>query len=338
MKTAIYIATLMMMSLISLSLHAQQDDLPVACGDQISRYGVHGTTGSDFVWEVDGGEIVNFFNDSVDIRWDANADKYIITVTETNIYGCTGEPYYAVLMVSSPFLDLGLDQDICSGEVYEIAPSMSKDLQLTWQDGTSGDTYQASATGSYWALGTDPYGCPISDTVDITVHALPVVDLGPDTMLCGDLQTLELDAQNEGAFYTWSTGDISQQIIVYNRDERQEISVEVEDVYGCIGTDTVVVEICNDPDFLIIPTAITPNGDGSNDTWQIDNLWVIENVKVDIYDRWGRRVFHSNGYSADQYWDGTDERGKELPMDSYYYVIEVGTGEKPKMGTVTIIR
>lgn len=338
MRTTLYIAFLFIFSFISFSISAQQTNLPTACGDQISRYGVHGTAGSDFVWEIDGGEIVNFYNDSVDVRWYPNADEYIITVTETNIYGCTGEPYYAVLMVSSPFLDLGFDQDLCSGEVYEITPSMSNNLELTWQDGTTGNSYEVSETGSYWAIGIDPNGCPVSDTVDITVRPLPVVDLGPDTMLCGELQTLELDAENPGAFYSWSTGDITQQITVYNRNERQEISVEVEDQYGCIGADTVVVDICEDADFLVIPTVITPNDDGSNDTWQIENLWVFENVTVDIYDRWGRRVFHSEGYDASQYWDGNDERGKELPMDSYYYVIDLGTGEKPKMGNVTIIR
>ena len=63
-----------------------------------------------------------------------------------------------------------------------------------------------------------------------------------------------------------------------------------------------------------------------------------DDVTVDIFDRFGNRVFHSNGYSSDKFWDGTNQKGKKLPMDAYYYVIDLHNGEVPFVGNVTLVR
>ncbi len=87
---------------------------------------------------------------------------------------------------------------------------------------------------------------------------------------------------------------------------------------------------------LNIPTAFTPNGDGYNDTWVIDNIQLYPEAVIEIYNRWGELIFRSDkGY--DNPWDGTF-RGRELPIDSYYYVIDPGKGKEPFTGTVTIIK
>ena len=81
----------------------------------------------------------------------------------------------------------------------------------------------------------------------------------------------------------------------------------------------------------MIPTAFTPNGDGANDAWIIDNL--SEDASVRIYDRHGTIIFSSNdGYTRP--WDGTS-RGSRLPAGSYLYLIQNGP-DKYK-GTATIL-
>ena len=82
---------------------------------------------------------------------------------------------------------------------------------------------------------------------------------------------------------------------------------------------------------LLIPTAFTPNGDGANDTWIIDNLY--EDASVRIYDRHGTIIFSSeDGYTHP--WDGTS-RGRPLPPGSYLYAIQ--NGPHTYRGTVTIL-
>ena len=86
-----------------------------------------------------------------------------------------------------------------------------------------------------------------------------------------------------------------------------------------------------------IPTAFTPNGDGINDTWNIEGLETYRNASVRIYNRWGTLIYSKTGsYFND--WDGTNE-GKELPNGTYYYVIQLNqNGKEDLSGDVSIIR
>jgi gliding motility-associated-like protein len=113
--------------------------------------------------------------------------------------------------------------------------------------------------------------------------------------------------------------------------------VEVGDSYGCTGTDTIYVGACKAKElFKDMMNVFTPNGDGVNDTWFVRNLDLYPNAKIEVFDRWGRLVFHKNGgYEND--WTGK-WKGNPLPMDSYYYIIDLKNGEEPLQGTVTIVR
>jgi gliding motility-associated-like protein len=66
---------------------------------------------------------------------------------------------------------------------------------------------------------------------------------------------------------------------------------------------------------LLIPNVISPNNDGLNDLFEIDNLQ--ENTEVIILNRWGNVVFSSTNYQNN--WDGKDTSGKELADGVYTY-------------------
>jgi gliding motility-associated-like protein len=89
----------------------------------------------------------------------------------------------------------------------------------------------------------------------------------------------------------------------------------------------------------IIYSGFTPNEDGYNDTWHIPYAADYgDKFEVEIFNRWGERVFHSRGYGADQEWDGKF-KGKDLPIGTYYYIIKIHeTSYEPITGAVTIIR
>jgi gliding motility-associated-like protein len=86
---------------------------------------------------------------------------------------------------------------------------------------------------------------------------------------------------------------------------------------------------------LAIPNAFTPNGDGINDTWNIDALGAYANCSVQVFTRWGLKVYFSTGYSIP--WDGTF-KGSRLPTGTYYYLIDLKNGTSPFSGWVAIIR
>jgi gliding motility-associated-like protein len=79
--------------------------------------------------------------------------------------------------------------------------------------------------------------------------------------------------------------------------------------------------------------ALTPNGDGKNDTWLVKNLESGNSVK--IYNRNGREVYSTKNYAND--WDGTSQ-GSLLPEGTYYYILEVGPGKAPMKGYISIVR
>jgi len=85
-----------------------------------------------------------------------------------------------------------------------------------------------------------------------------------------------------------------------------------------------------------VPNAFTPNGDGVNDTWEIELIDIYPNATVEIYNRWGEMIYYaSKGYSKP--WDGTF-KGRELPIDSYFYIIDLKNGRDPVSGDITIIK
>jgi gliding motility-associated-like protein len=318
-------------------LNSYAQTLPVACGDGIVKYGVIGDNGnSTFNWEVTGGTIVNNYNDSILVKWNDVAGMHYLKVTENNIYGCVGEQIVDSVIVTIPFVDVGLDAEICEGQSHTFEVDASSDVtSYLWEDGSSGETFIATASGEYWVRVQDTYGCSAFDTASLIAHALPTVDLGPDTTLSDDISSILFDVYNDGAIYDWFNGDISSSYTAYAQTLDQEIWVNVTSEFGCVASDTVVVRSFGE---IEIPTAYTPNDDGINDLWEIEQLFVFDKVTIDVYNRWGERVFHSDGYSADKYWNGTNASGKKLPMDAYYYVIDLHNDEEPIVGTVTIIR
>jgi len=95
----------------------------------------------------------------------------------------------------------------------------------------------------------------------------------------------------------------------------------------------LTVEPTNQP--LKIPNAFSPNGDGINDTWNIQDIGSFPNCSVSIFNRAGKVVYSSIGYGMP--WDGTS-KGSALPMGTYYYVIDLKTGRKPLSGYVAIVK
>jgi len=78
----------------------------------------------------------------------------------------------------------------------------------------------------------------------------------------------------------------------------------------------------------------TPNGDGYNDYWVVNNKEIVSPFKLRIYNRAGSLVYSSENYNND--WKG-EYNGNPLPQGTYYYVIIDNAGKK-YTGTLSIIR
>jgi gliding motility-associated-like protein len=91
------------------------------------------------------------------------------------------------------------------------------------------------------------------------------------------------------------------------------------------------------PDFssVTIFNTFTPNGDRFNDTWGVPEVRFYEGVRISVYERGGTRLFYTE--NPDVRWDGTYD-GKEMPVGSYYWVIEIGEIGETRRGVLNLIR
>jgi gliding motility-associated-like protein len=103
--------------------------------------------------------------------------------------------------------------------------------------------------------------------------------------------------------------------------------------YGCgVDSDKVKVEVI---DKLFIPTAFTPNNDGLNDTWEIITFETYPNATVDVYNRWGQKVYSGTGNKY-QPWDGRYQ-GQIVSPGTYVYFIRLNKTAAVIKGVVNVV-
>jgi gliding motility-associated-like protein len=91
------------------------------------------------------------------------------------------------------------------------------------------------------------------------------------------------------------------------------------------------------PEFssLVVNNSFSPNGDGINDNWSVPSLRFYEGARISVFDKVGSRMFYTE--IPDQGWDGTFN-GKELPIGSYFWVIEALEVGEMRRGILNLIR
>ncbi|MEA3495656.1 MAG: HYR domain-containing protein [Bacteroidota bacterium] len=214
--------------------------------------------------------------------------------------------------------------DNCSNSIMEIKAGMS-----------SGSKFPIGTTKELFIV-TDSTGNVDSCEFDIIVYPTPTIDLVNDTTIYfGDSLHLEPIVTN-GETYEWTPSTWLTDAYIRNPVSSAEESITyyfyVLSDHACSTNDTINVKVIYE---FIIPTGFTPNNDGENDYWDIKGIKKYPDSDVEIYDRWGTKVFSSKGYL--EKWDGTF-KAKDLPINSYYYIINKNDGTEPLKGTVTIIR
>jgi gliding motility-associated-like protein len=108
----------------------------------------------------------------------------------------------------------------------------------------------------------------------------------------------------------WSTGNHSVTVSSSACTATQQFFIDLEEEVDCV---------------LVIYSGITPNGDGQNDYWHIDNIHLprYQLNKVSIFNRWGDLVWSGENYNnQNTRWSGEGKKERELPDGTYFYVVE----------------
>ena len=265
--------------------------------------------------------------------------------------GCTDSLDVELNYIFEVEANAGDDIEVCQSSLPIALAGAGTNLdQLAWVDlngnELSGDSTLNfnDAPGVYTFILTGTNGlCDAQDTIDILVLANPTADAGPDkevfaeeVFTIGGSPTSTVEAQ-----YFWSPNPTqSLNTTISNPSgyllESTDFIVLVTDLNGCVGTDTVFVKVLPD---VRVTSGFTPNSDGVNDTWIIDNMELFPNNAVHVFNRWGQSVFSQTSYNSGNAWDGT-YKGEKLPVGTYYYTIELNDFRFPDpiTGPITIYR
>ena len=271
-------------------------------------------------------------------------DGGVYKVTGTTDIGCKNSDSTLLRVYPNATATSGQGAFICEGASTTLIAGGG--IRYLWQPAgsLSNDTVAAPIATPmentvYRVKVTNQYGCSDTAQIKINVWKKPLADAGPDLKTrVGLPTTLKGIAKGTDVNWYWTPATYlsASQLInpIANPPQTITYRLNVVSQHGCgISTDDVVVKVYEK---ILIPNAFSPNGDGINDTWFIDPLYLFEEAVVEVYNRYGQVVYRSRGYNT--LWDGTNN-GRPLPAGTYYYLIDLRVNKEPKLtGSITIIK
>jgi gliding motility-associated-like protein len=165
----------------------------------------------------------------------------------------------------------------------------------------------------YAQTGTTP-NCFAQSSFVVTILNVSAEEL-EDVEACGKFILPTLSQGN--SFYTGPGGTGTMLASGAEITTTQTIYIyKVEAICSSESSFVVTIASCT------VPKGISPNGDGMNDTFDLTTFGV---KRLEIFNRYGIKVYSRTDYTNQ--WFGQTDRGDELPDGTYYYAIELSTGE-----------
>ncbi|MBK7964966.1 MAG: gliding motility-associated C-terminal domain-containing protein [Bacteroidetes bacterium] len=263
------------------------------------------------------------------------AGSYSVDVTIPP--GCTGSGNMTLTINAAPVFTVS-DQDICSDGQANLDAGIAG-ATYAWSNGGNTQAITTSAAGTYSVV-VSLNNCSATDTAIVTVYNYPVaptVACNPGTspykfvyVWTAVAGVASYEVSEDGGV-TWIPANLP------SGPESHGVNVTIPDfTVRAIGSGLCKTGAASDPTAceVTIPNIFTPNGDGKNEFFEIDNIEQYPNNNVQIFNRWGKEVYNEGGYNnSTKKFDG-----KDSPDGVYFYIVDLGNGVKAKAGTVTINR
>jgi gliding motility-associated-like protein len=308
------------------------------------------TTGSITITATGGGTPPYEYSINGGTTWQSSntftglAGGNYVVVTKNPVTTCTATTNVTITFTNTLTLSSINGTSMCLGNSY--TPTVTTNATgFSWSPasgvsnvGVAAPVFTPTATTNYTlqaTLGT----CTASQSMTVTIFPGATANAGADALIiAGDSYTLQ--ASGSAGSYLWSpsAGLSSASVLnpVASPTTTTTYSLRVTTPQGCIANDEMTLTVVP---YCIKPmNGFTPNGDGINDLWLITNGNCLLSAKVQVFNRYGAKVFEDKDYKNN--WNGT-YNGKPLPDGTYYYVISfqlINSRVETKTGNVTILR
>lgn len=334
-------------------LKALPDTTICTQGGLVNLYGINNApqpaAGFNYEWTGSGIQNPNHLNTQANMP--AAINYYVLTTVDAN--GCYIRDSATIKVVPFHGQLQPLHGETCLHDPLQLTASAGS--HYNWYDNVSMTGVPATlscatcpnpqalpplGTTTYYVVVTNSDGCKDTLKTDVTVNPLPVVEAFPADTTVKYGTSAYLYATG-GVVYSWTPSgtlnDAFAQNPVATPKNHTAYVVTGANSYGCLATDTAWVHV----DFrnpILIPNAFSPNGDGLNDIFRIENLKFEKLLAFQVFDRWGKLVFETTDPMRG--WDGT-VGGKPANSDVYYYLIHLGypdNYEQTLKGDITLVR
>ncbi|MBT3611824.1 MAG: T9SS type B sorting domain-containing protein [Flavobacteriales bacterium] len=304
-------------------------------------YPIGGTPTYSFDWDNNGAS-----SNAQQILLAGENTPHTVIVTDFN--GCEVSETITLLGYKNVFLPNNNDYynaSICLGETINIDIDGKLGLTYVWTMSNGA----VVATTADLTLMTDSSFSPIEIlTLTITdpdcggshsvIATVNIDDLDPQcsadklTILLDQSVTLSEIGPVNFDTYEWTNtnGDLLSSNSSFTDSPKKS------DWYNLYVTNGICKGYCSIYITLgVLPfDAISPNGDGMNDEWVIQDLERYPDAIVKVFNRWGQLLLESDGPS----YPNNDFNWEELTVGTYYYIIDLGNGDLPQTGPITIIK
>jgi gliding motility-associated-like protein len=290
---------------------------------------------------------INNFSATGDVVTISNAQltqsgKYYVLVT--NAAGCVHMDSVTININPTPVAATSFsNSSICAGDNIQLFASGGSTYKWLPASGLSSDVIanpvaSPADTIQYKVIVSNQFSCSDTAFVDINAIEKPKANAGPDkSVIEGSPVQLSGIVSGQNISYFWSPAvtinntQVLQPIVTPTADA--DYTLHVVSNEGC-GTaiDKVHVFVYKD---VFVPTAFTPNNDGTNDTWNIPALNAFSDVNVSVYNRYGQLVFQTERIYHP--WNGM-YKGVPQPSGIYVYIINLKQTARIVKGTVLLIR
>ncbi|MEO5996160.1 MAG: gliding motility-associated C-terminal domain-containing protein [Chitinophagaceae bacterium] len=295
---------------------------------------------STYLWTGPGGFTSTLSNPKSIASFNNSGTYYVKAITAR---GCIGIDSVLIQVFPKPTVEAGQGQHLCEGSSVTLHASNATSFLWSPSAGLSSTTIKDPIarpvdSTKYILTIKDQNGCSASDSVNINVSKKPVADAGKEIQLFeGQSAMLQGFSGGTNVRFQWSPGSYMNNsnslTPTITPPDTITYTLIVTSGDGCgSAVDKVFVRVYQK---VVVPNAFSPNGDGINDVWNIENLQTYNEAMITVFNRNGQVVFKSRGYS--KRWDGR-YNNQPLPFGTYYYTLDLRNGTKVTSGWVLIVR
>jgi gliding motility-associated-like protein len=274
------------------------------------------TEGTSYLWST--GDSLKSINASL-------SGSYTVRVTDSK--GCQSQESAVTVIIvnpipSIPLISANSPTTFCDGGSVTLSSSSAADY--LWSNGANTSSIYCNKSGNYTVKVANSNGCHSQNslTTVVTVYEIPVAIAGPDQELTYITET-QMTAESTSALTgQWSLisgsgliADIHSPTTKISKLATGKNKFMWKVINGtCESVDEISINILD----LFIPSVITPDGDGKNDYFRINEM--PGKVELIIFNRWGNVEYSNKNYLND--WDGRNTSGMEVPADTYFYILK----------------